>query len=151
MKSTQTQASRPLLAFVCSAAVLLALTACNQQDDGKTVGQSIDSGLAKTGQAAKDVGQAMQEASKDVKAAGSQASASIGEKLDDAVITSTVSGALVKDPDLSVIKINVDTRDGVVTLKGSAPTAAARDRATDIAKQVKGVTTVNNQLVVTAG
>ncbi|WP_424022315.1 BON domain-containing protein [Neisseria gonorrhoeae] len=49
------------------------------------------------------------------------------------------------------MKINVDTKDGVVTLNGPAPSAAAKDKATDIAKQVKGVTSVNNQLVVKPG
>lgn len=145
------QARRPLLALACSAAVLLALTACNKADDGKTVGQSIDSGIAKTEQAAKDAGNAMKEASKDAQATGSQASTTMGEKIDDITITATVSTGLAKDPDLSAIKINVDTKDGVVTLNGPAPSAGAKDKATEIAKQVKGVTSVNNQLVVTPG
>lgn len=151
MNPTLLQARRPLLALACSAAVLLALTACNKADDGKTVGQSIDSGVAKTEQAAKDAGNAMKEASKDAQAMGSQASTTMGEKIDDVTITATVSTGLAKDPDLSAIKINVDTKDGVVTLNGPAPSAAAKDKATDIAKQVKGVTSVNNQLVVKPG
>ncbi|MDP2035400.1 MAG: BON domain-containing protein [Polaromonas sp.] len=141
---------RPLAAAACSVAVLLALAACNKADDGKTVGQSIDSGIAKTEQAAKDAGNAMKEAGKDAQASGSQASASMGEKIDDAVITTSVNASLAKDPDLSAIKINVDTKDGVVTLNGPAPTAAAKDKATELAKQVKGVASVNNQLVVSA-
>lgn len=148
MNPTPLQARRPLLALACSAAVLLALAACNKADDGKTVGQSIDSGIAKTEQAAKDAGNAMKEASKDAKATGSQTSTTMGEKMDDVTITATVSTGLAKDPDLSAIKINVDTKDGVVTLSGPAPSAAAKDKATDIAKQVKGVTSVNNQLMV---
>ena len=148
MNPTPLQARRPLLALACSAAVLLALTACNKADDGKTVGQSIDSGIAKTEQAAKDAGNAMKEASRDAQATGSQAGTTMGEKIDDITITATVSTGLAKDPDLSAIKINVDTKDGVVTLNGPAPTAAAKDKATDIARQVKGVTSVNNQLVV---
>ncbi|MDI1269185.1 MAG: BON domain-containing protein [Polaromonas sp.] len=151
MNPTPLQARRPLLALACSAAVLLALTACNKADDGKTVGQSIDSGIAKTEQAAKDAGNAMKEASKDAQATGSQASTTMGEKIDDLTITATVSTGLAKDPDLSAIKINVDTKDGVVTLNGPAPSAAAKDKATEIAKQVKGVTSVNNQLTVTPG
>ena len=151
MNPTPLQARRPLLALACSAAVLLALTACNKADDGKTVGQSIDSGIAKTEQAAKDAGNAMKEASKDAQATGSQASTTMGEKIDDITITATVSTGLAKDPDLSAIKINVDTKDGVVTLNGPAPSAGAKDKATEIAKQVKGVTSVNNQLVVTPG
>ncbi len=148
MNSTPLQARRPLLALACSAAVLLALTACNKAEDGKTVGQSIDSGIAKTEQAAKDAGNAVKEAAKEAEAKGSQASTTMGEKIDDITITATVSTGLAKDPDLSAIKIDVDTKDGVVTLSGPAPTAAAKDKATDIAKQVKGVTSVNNKLVV---
>jgi hyperosmotically inducible protein len=151
MKTLQPQAGRPLLALACSAAVLLALTACNKQDDGKTVGQSIDSGIAKTEQVAKDAGNTVKEASKEAQAAGSQAGASMGEKIDDVAITAKVSGSLAKDPDLSAIKINVDTKDGVVTLNGPAPNAAAKDKATAIAKQVQGVNSVNNQLMVTPG
>jgi hyperosmotically inducible protein len=143
-------ARRPLAAAVCSAAMLLALAACNKADDGKTVGQSIDSGIAKTEQAATDAGKAMKDASRDAQASGSQASTSMGEKIDDAVITTSVNASLAKDPDLSAIKINVDTKDGVVTLNGPAPTAAAKDKAAELAKQVKGVASVNNQLVVSA-
>ncbi|MDI1338286.1 BON domain-containing protein [Polaromonas sp.] len=151
MNPTPLQARRPLLALACSAAVLLALTACNKADDGKTVGQSIDAGIAKTEKAAKDAGNTMKEASKDAQATGSQASATMGDKIDDVTITATVSTGLARDPDLSAIKINVDTKDGVVTLSGPAPSVAAKDKATVIAKQVKGVTSVNNQLTVTPG
>lgn len=141
---------RPLAAAVCSVAVLLALAGCGKTDDGKTVGQSIDSGIAKTEQAAKDAGNAMKDATKDARASGSQASTTMGEKIDDAVITTSVNASFAKDADLSAIKINVDTKDGVVTLNGPAPTAAAKDKATDLAKQVKGVASVNNQLVIKA-
>lgn len=141
---------RPLLAVVCSVAVLLAMAACGKTDDGKTVGQSIDSGIAKIGQASKDAGKAMNDATKDAQASGSQASTTMGEKIDDAIITTSVNASFAKDADLSAIKINVDTKDGVVTLNGPAPTAAAKDKATVLAKQVKGVASVNNQLVIKA-
>ena len=154
MKNPSTPSSalrRPLAAAVCSVAVLLALTACGKPDDGKTVGQSVDSGIAKTEQAANDAGNAMKDAAKDAQASGSQASTTMGEKIDDAVITTSVNTSLAKDPDLSAIKIDVDTKDGIVTLSGPAPTAAAKDKATELTKQVKGVASVNNQLVVKAG
>jgi len=54
----------------------------------------------------------------------------------------------LKDPDLSALKIDVDTRNGVVSMYGPAPTAAAKDRATTIARAVKGVASVNNELTV---
>ncbi|GAB3467810.1 hypothetical protein GCM10011496_13970 [Polaromonas eurypsychrophila] len=126
------------------------MAACGKTDDGKTVGQSIDSGIAKIGEASKDAGKAMKDATKDAQASGSQASTTMGEKIDDAIITTSVNASFAKDADLSAIKINVDTKDGVVTLNGPAPTAVAKDKATVLAKQVKGVASVNNQLVIKA-
>ncbi|MDP3310003.1 MAG: transporter, partial [Polaromonas sp.] len=106
--STPTGAVRHrLAAAACSVAILLGLAACNKADDGKTVGQSIDSGIAKTEQAAKDAGNAIKDATRDAQISGSQASATMGEKIDDAVITASVNASLAKDPDLSAIKINV--------------------------------------------
>jgi osmotically-inducible protein OsmY len=72
-------------------------------------------------------------------------------KIDDATITSKVNAALAADKDLSAVKIDVDTKDGVVTLTGPAPTPEAAAKATKLAKDVKGVTSVNNQLTVKAG
>ena len=74
---------------------------------------------------------------------------SVAAKVDDAAITASVTAGLAKDPDLSAIKINnVDTKGGVVTLNGPAPTAAAKARAEDIAKGVEGVSSVDNKLEV---
>ena len=70
--------------------------------------------------------------------------------LSDAEITAQISASLAKDPDLSAVKIDVDTANGRVTLKGPAPSAVARERAEGIAKAVNGVSSVNNQLVVSA-
>ena len=52
---------------------------------------------------------------------------------------------LLKDPDLSALKIEVDTNQGVVTLNGVAPNEAAAHRAARIA--VADVTEVRNQLI----
>ncbi|MBT2326518.1 BON domain-containing protein [Variovorax paradoxus] len=74
--------------------------------------------------------------------------AAVSARIDDATITAAVSAGLAKDPDLSAIKIDVDTKGGTVMLKGPAPTAAAKSRAEQIAKNVKGVSSVDNQLEV---
>ena len=47
-----------------------------------------------------------------------------------------------------MLKIDVDTDKGRVVLKGKAPDAAARDRATTLASGVKGVTHVDNRLQI---
>ncbi|MNT20998.1 Osmotically-inducible protein Y precursor [compost metagenome] len=90
----------------------------------------------------------MAGATADVKEAAKDATAAVTATVDDAAITASVSAGLAKDPDLSAIKIDVDTKGGAVSLKGPAPTAAAKSRAEEIAKAVQGVKSVNNQLEV---
>jgi hypothetical protein len=66
----------------------------------------------------------------------------------DATITAMVHAELAKDSTLSAMRIDVDTVDGRVLLRGVAPDAAARDRATRAAQGVQGVKSVENQLSV---
>ena len=66
----------------------------------------------------------------------------------DAAITASIKTDYLKDPDLSVLKIDVDTKGGVVTLNGLAADESARTRAEKLASAVKGVREVRNFLVV---
>ncbi|MEO7741784.1 MAG: BON domain-containing protein [Usitatibacter sp.] len=68
--------------------------------------------------------------------------------LGDTAITASIRTDFLKDPDLSVLKIDVDTRDGVVTLNGLADNEAAKVRAEKIAAAIKGVREVRNFLTV---
>jgi hyperosmotically inducible protein len=71
---------------------------------------------------------------------GAQADAALGE---------AVKSQLARDPQLGTAPIQVEVAgDGKVALKGSAPTAAARERAAQLAMAVRGVTKVDNQLTV---
>lgn len=90
------------------------------------------------------VEQKAKEAGNDAANAGAE----MGDKIDDAMITTSVKTELAKAPNLSALKINVDTAAGPVALKGTAPTAAAREQATTLAQNVKGVVSVDNQLTV---
>jgi hyperosmotically inducible periplasmic protein len=69
----------------------------------------------------------------------------------DTAITTAVKAGFLKDPGLSAIKIDVDTKEGVVVLNGVAADAAAKDRATRIAQGVNGVREVRNHLSVKQG
>lgn len=71
--------------------------------------------------------------------------------LGDAAITASIKTDFLKDPDLSVLGIDVDTNDGVVTLNGLADNEAARKRAEQLAGAVKGVREVRNHLTVKRG
>lgn len=81
---------------------------------------------------------------------GKTVAANVSNKVSDAMITTSVKAELAKDPNLSALKINVDTADGKVTMSGTAPSGAARDQATTLAKNVKGVVSVDNKLLVEA-
>ena len=150
------------LVVLCSAVALVSLSACGEKNDGRTVGQKLDSAVTSTEQAAAQAkakaetsmskaGDAMKDATQKVESSGSQTAGSVVGAVDDVAITASIATGFAKDADLSAIKIDVDTKNGNVTLYGPAPTAAARDRATSIAKSVKGVNTVDNRLVVKAG
>jgi osmotically-inducible protein OsmY len=100
---------------------------------------------------AKDAADATRQAANDVKNATRNAADQASNKVADAVITTSVHAELAKDPALSAVHINVDTDAGRVALKGTAPDAAAKERATQLASAVKGVVSVDNQLTVGNG
>ena len=91
---------------------------------------------------------AMKDAAQRAEASGKKTADSLAGTIDDVAITASISAALAKDAELSAIKIDVDTKNGAVTLNGPAPTAEAKEKATQLAKAVKGVTSVNNMLIV---
>lgn len=71
---------------------------------------------------------------------------SMGEKIDDATITSKVKMELMGNRATSAMRTEVDTNNGVVTLTGTAKNRAEKELATEVAKKVKGVLKVNNQM-----
>ena len=75
-------------------------------------------------------------------------STEVSNKVKDAAITTAVNAKIAQDPKLSVMRINVDTVNGRVLLKGSAPDTASSERAEQLASTVDGVVSVDNQLVV---
>src|SRR5918999_1027558 len=73
---------------------------------------------------------------------------SVGETIDDATITTRVKTALLNDPDVGGLRIDVDTFKGVVTLSGGVKTKAERDKAVGIAKKTPGVIDVKSSLQI---
>ena len=86
----------------------------------------------------------------DAKAKTSEMAADTKSSVADATITASVKAELAKDPVLKAHDINVDTSAGTVSLRGAAPSAEARDRATTLATAVSGVVNVKNELTVAA-
>ena len=73
---------------------------------------------------------------------------SVGETIDDATITTRVKTALLNDPDVGGLRIDVDTTVGVVTLNGVVKSKEEEAKAIAVARRVGGVKDVKSTLQV---
>ena len=69
-------------------------------------------------------------------------------KVDDAKLTADVNAKLAAAPSLKGLTINVTVSSGAVTLTGKAMKPTQKGTATRVAKAVKCVTKVDNQMTV---
>jgi osmotically-inducible protein OsmY len=76
--------------------------------------------------------------------------ASVGDKIDDATLVAKIKSNLLRSPEVEGLDVNVDAKDGVVTLSGTAATQAERSSAERIAKISDGVKRVDNRIVIKA-
>lgn len=134
--TTHTTLPRLYRTVLVAATAALLTVGCNKTDD-RTVGQKVDAAVNSAEQKTDEAGSAIKRESEKLK-----------ETVEDAAITTSVKTALAQDPTLSALAINVDTAAGIVTLHGSAPSVTARERASELAMAVKGVSRVDNQLDV---
>jgi osmotically-inducible protein OsmY len=72
----------------------------------------------------------------------------VGETIDDTTITTRVKTAMLNDPGVGGLRIDVDTYKGVVTLSGRVKSQTERDQAMALARKVDGVTDVKDALQV---
>jgi len=116
-------------------------TGCNRNDtSAESVGRKID-------QAQENASEKMDQATAQVKEQAEYA----GDKIDDATITAKVKTALIGEPGLKSLQINVDTANGVVTLSGTVDSSSSVDRVTRVVMAVQGVKLVDNRLSVKQG
>jgi hypothetical protein len=97
-------------------------------------GESIREGVRDAGDAVSDTARRAGDALSEVTA--------------DARITATIKARLIGEPNLSALKIDVDTDNGVVTLSGTVESAQQADRAVELARTVEGVTRVASVLQI---
>jgi len=140
-------------------AATVALTACDRPADENTAARNDDTVVAQTepreeglgdraADSARDAGNAMERGAERAGNAMERGVEKTGDAIGDAAITASVNAELARDNDLSALGIDVDTDNGNVKLSGTAPNEAARERATQLASSVRGVTSVDNQLRV---
>jgi hyperosmotically inducible protein len=69
-------------------------------------------------------------------------------QVDDAMLTARIKARMTADGRVSPSRVDVDTLNGDVTLRGEAPTQEEKDAAVDVARKVEGVRSVSNQIIV---
>ena len=77
-----------------------------------------------------------------------KAKQTMGEKIDDASITTQVKYALLTHTSTHVMSTKVETQNGVVTLYGKATSGAEKDLVSKLVDDIKGVVDVKNKIVV---
>jgi hyperosmotically inducible protein len=78
--------------------------------------------------------------------ASSQKQEGTGEYVDDSVLTSKVKAAIFSESTLKSAEINVETFKGTVQLSGFVSSEAAANKAVEVARAVKGVKSVKNDM-----
>lgn len=71
-----------------------------------------------------------------------------GEYIDDSIITTKVKAAILNEPTLKSTEISVKTFKGVVEMSGFVNTKAEINKAFDLARGVRGVTGIKNEMHV---
>jgi osmotically-inducible protein OsmY len=73
---------------------------------------------------------------------------SVGEAIDDTVITARVKTAIFNDPELSAAEINVETFKGTVQLSGFVSERSAIAKAAEVTRAISGVKSVKNDIAI---
>ena len=72
----------------------------------------------------------------------------VGEAIDDTTITTRVKTAMLNDPAVGGLRIDVDTFKGVVTLSGRVKSQAEKEQALALARQTSGVVEVKDAMQI---
>lgn len=75
----------------------------------------------------------------------------LGDRASDTAITTAIKAKITGDGDLNPFNINVDTKEGVVTLRGTVKSMESKEEAEQIARDTDGVKRVQNMLEVEEG
>lgn len=145
-------------ATAASLALLLALGACGARDDEADTSQQEQASVEinrQGGEGAKDAGAGVGVENPTAQMGAAPATPATpatpveGAALDpDQKLAADVRATLAADPDFGLLKIDVHSDDGKVTLRGRAPDPSARERASEIVRAMPEVKAVDNQLTL---
>lgn len=142
---------RRLTTILAAIAAALAVSACDRSDREKLRGDAKQTWQDAKRAAAKGV----EEAKRQAKEAGSETKETLGEAGDatsqmvaDATITAKVKAALIAEKNVKSSRLDVETFQGKVILRGSVPEKGQVALAAQVARSVEGVKAVDNRLTV---
>ncbi len=72
------------------------------------------------------------------------------EALNDGALTAKIKAKMALDDRVKALDLNIDTRDGVVTVTGKVRTSAERERALALARETNGVRQVVDRTTLDA-
>jgi hyperosmotically inducible protein len=88
---------------------------------------------------------------KDAKKEAPSTTQRAGEAVDDASLLAKIKSSMLRSPEVEGLDVNVDVKDGIVTLSGSTDTQTERSNAEKIARSADGVKRVENRITVKPG
>jgi hyperosmotically inducible protein len=129
-------------------ATALALCGCDQKPSAEKAGRDIDQTVTKAGERIKEAaGVAERKIDETVKMA-SEKTGITADSVNDAALTARVKAALIAESGTNALDVNVESKDGVVSLYGKADSGEQRERAAKVAGGVNGVKSVSNHLAI---
>jgi hypothetical protein len=145
-----------ITAVIAVAMLVMVMAGCTRYaDDGQTIGQKLDRALDRTNLVLAEAGSALSSSTAESGSMFDSVAASVSERallstLDvaDAGISASIKSDLVRDPSLGALRIDVESRDGLVLLTGQAYDESNRQRAEQVARAHKSVIGVRNNLTV---
>lgn len=121
---------KPTLLVAALVAAALVTAGCEQRGAGTTAKTDQTTTTAK------------------IESKASQTVDKVSTAADDTAITAKVKAAILAEPGLKSLQINVDTKDATVTLSGNVDSDTMRDRAKQIASTTEGVKNVVDNLTI---
>ena len=125
-----------LVVAVCLS-VSLGLAGCEKEGGAEEAGRKMD-------QTAERMGNQLEATKESMDEKADRA----GNYMEDAAITAKIKAEILAESALKVFQIDVTTTNGVVTLSGTVDSPLSRERASAVARNNQGVTSVENNLVV---
>lgn len=128
--------------------LVVSQAACTPDNTTKTTGEKMDSAIEQTQQAASDVKADIKQEASEIRQSTEDAASASATALSDTAITTRVKTRLATDKELESMDIQVQTQEGRVALRGTAPNASAQLRAKELASSVEGALAVDNMLTI---